>query len=76
MGVELRRGIAVYGTRGVMLELCSDELAASLGGIVAADPCLRVPLQLVQSSCYGGSMGFPHAIVSAYQSGERHRLRS
>lgn len=47
MGVELRRGIAVYGTRGVMLELCSNKLAAILGGIVAADTRLRVALQLL-----------------------------
>src|SRR5665213_4337067 len=44
MGMELGRGISVDRASGVMLELCNDELAGGLGGIVAADPRLRVPV--------------------------------
>ena len=46
MGVELGRGIAIDRTGGVVLELGRDELPGGLGGVVAADPRLGVPLQL------------------------------
>ncbi len=67
MGVELRRGVAVYRARRVVLELCSDEFAGGLGGIVAADPRLGVPLQFVQRGCDGGAVSLPHPIVAADQ---------
>ena len=40
VGVELRRGVAVDRTGGVMLELRGDKLPGSFGGMVAADPGL------------------------------------
>ena len=45
MGVELRRGVAVYGPGCVVLELGCGELAGGLGGVVPADPRLRVAFQ-------------------------------
>ena len=50
VGMELRRGVAVYRPGGVMLELRGDELPGGLGGMVAADAGLRVPLQLVRAT--------------------------
>ena len=48
MGVELRRGVAVNRSRGIVFELCSDELASGLGWVVAADSSLCVALKLLQ----------------------------
>jgi hypothetical protein len=42
--MKLRRGIAIDRAGGVMLELGSDELTRALGGMVATDPRLGIPL--------------------------------
>ena len=75
VGVELRRGIAIDGTRGVMLELRGDELAGGFGGMVAADPGLRVPLQFVQSDVDGLAVRLADPVIAADKSGQRNGLR-
>ncbi len=71
MGMELRSGIAVHRTGGVVLELSCDELPRSFGGIVAADPRLCVPLQFFQGGAYGGAVCLPHPLITADQRGKR-----
>ncbi len=75
MGMKLRCCIAIDRAGGVMLELGSDELACILGGMIAADPCLGIPLQLVQSSRDGGAVSLAHTVVASYKCGEGHGLR-
>ena len=70
VGVELRRGVAVHGAGGVMLELRSDELAGGFGGVVAADAGLRVPFQLAQSDVHRFPVRVPHPVIPTDQRGE------
>jgi hypothetical protein len=37
VGMKLRRGVAIDGSRCVVLEFCDDELAGGLGGLIAAE---------------------------------------
>ena len=75
MSVKLRRGIAIDGPRCVVLEFCGDELAGGLGGMIATDPRLRIPLQLAKSSrdCLAVCLADP--AVTADERGQRNRLR-
>jgi hypothetical protein len=72
--VELRRGVTVYGTGGVMLELCPYKLPGRLGGIVAADASLRVSLQFIQCDIDGLAVGFTNPVIASDKSGQRDRL--
>ncbi len=74
MGVELRRGVAIHRSRGVVFELRRDELTGGLGGMVAADPRLCVPLQLCKGSGDCGSVRFPHPLVPSNQGCQRDGL--
>src|ERR1700683_1718639 len=65
VGVKLGSGVAIDRAGGVMLELCRDEFAGRLGGGVASDPRLRVPLQLGESSGHCLPMGFSHSLIAA-----------
>src|SRR6185312_5437347 len=75
MRVELRRGVAVYGPRRVMLELSCCKLASCLGGIISADAGLRVPLPLLQCPIHGLAMRFTHAAIATDKGGQRDGLR-
>jgi hypothetical protein len=66
VGVKLGSGVAIDRASGVMLELCGDEFAGRLGGVVASDPRLRVPLQLGESSGHCLPMGFSHSLIAAH----------
>jgi hypothetical protein len=76
MGMELGCGVAINRAGGVMLELGDDELTGGFGGIVAADPCLRVSLQLREGDGHGLPMSLANTVISAYQSGQRDGLWS
>jgi len=65
VGVKLGSGVAIDRAGGVVLELCGDEFARGLGGVVAADPRLGVPLQLGDGGCHCVPMGFSHSLVPA-----------
>src|SRR5271163_4891722 len=75
MGMKLRRGVAIDGPRGVVLESCGDEFSGRLRGMDIADPRLRVSFKLLKCRAYTLPMGFPHPIVAAHESGKRYRLR-
>ncbi len=75
MGMKLRRGVAIDGPRCVVLEFCDDELAGGLGGMIAADPRLRVPLQLAESGRDRHAVSLADPAVAANKSGQRNRLR-
>ena len=75
MGMELRRGVAIDGPGGVMLELRGDKLPGGFGGMVAADAGLRVPLQFVQSDIDGLAVGLAHAVIAADKRGQRDGFR-
>ena len=47
VGVELRGGVTVNRAGCIVLEFCGDELARSLGSVVATDPGLGIALQFV-----------------------------
>ena len=72
--VELRRGVAVHRTGGVMLELGRDKLPGRLGGMIAADAGLRVPLQLIQGDIDGLAVRLAHAVIAADKRGQRDGL--
>ena len=72
--MKLRRGVAIDGARCVVLEFCGDELAGGFGGMVAADPRLRVPFQLAESGRDRHAVSLAHPAVAANKRGERNRL--
>ena len=74
MGVELRRGIAVDGSGGVMLE-GRGELSGQLRRLNVADPRLRVPIPLSKSDPNTIAVRLAYPVVSSDKSGQRHRLR-
>ena len=57
-----------------MLELCGDKFPGGLGGAVAADPCLGVPLQFREGGCHRLPVGLADPVIAAYQSSQRDRL--
>src|ERR1700691_1419955 len=76
MRVELRRGIAVNGPCGIMLELRGDELACSLGSMVSPDTGLGVALEFIKRYVYGLTVGLAHAIIATDQGGQGNGFRS
>ena len=72
--MELRRGIAIDRTGGVMLELGGNKLPSSFGGVVPADSSLSVSLQLGESGCDGFPVRLTHPVISTNKGGQRHRL--
>jgi hypothetical protein len=75
MGVELRRGVAVDGPSGVVLEGRGGELARRLRRLNVADPRLGVPLQFAKSYPNTIAVRLAHPVVSSDKSGQRHGLR-
>src|SRR4029077_9966664 len=75
MGMKLRRRVAIYGPRGIVLEGGGDELSGRLRGMHIADPRLRVPLKFSKCHSDALAMGFAHPVIAAHKRGERHRLR-
>jgi hypothetical protein len=59
-----------------MFELRGNESAGSLGGIVAADPRLRVPLQLRECDCHCLPVSRANTVVASDKCGQRNRLGS
>src|SRR5882762_7914717 len=76
MGMKLWRSIAIDGSGSVVFELRHGELASGFWRVIAADPRLRVPLQLVKSDAYALPMSFAHPIVAAHKRGQGDRFRS
>jgi len=70
MGVELRSGVAVHRAGGVVLELGRYEPPGPLGGVVAADPRLRVPLQLGERGGHRLPVSQAHTLIAANKCGE------
>ncbi len=70
VGVELRRGVAIHRSGGVVFEGCSNEPSCRLSGIVAADPRLGEPLQLGQCNAHGVAVGLSNSLIPAHQSGQ------
>ena len=73
--VKLRSGVAIDGPGCVVLEFCDDELAGGFGGPVAAEPRLRVPLKLTESSSDRHAVCLADPAVAANKGGQRNRLR-
>jgi len=76
MSVELRRGVAINGPRGVVLEGCGGELTGQLRRVHIAEAGLRVPLQLAQSDSHTLPVRFADPFIASHQGRERNRLRS
>ena len=57
-----------------MLELGGGELPGGFGGMIAADPGLRVPLQLVQGDIDRFTVCLAHPVITANKRGQRNRL--
>jgi hypothetical protein len=55
-----------------MFKLGGNELTRRLGGMVAADSCLGVLLQLRQRNGHGGAVGLADTVVTANQCRQRH----
>ncbi len=72
--IPLRRSVAVHRAGGVVLELCHDELAGSLGGIVAADSGWVYRSQFRESDSHGPPVGFADTIIAFHQSRQRNGL--
>src|SRR5581483_12491152 len=75
MRMKLRRGVAVYGTGGVMLELRRDKPPSRLGRMVAPDPGLRVFFQFIQGDVDGLAVCLTYAVIATYESCQRDGLR-
>src|SRR5271155_1481095 len=58
MGMKLRRGVAIDGPRGVVLESCGDEFSGRLRGMDIADSRLRVSFKFLKCRAYTLPMGF------------------
>jgi hypothetical protein len=67
MGMKLRCRVAIDGTRGIVLELSGGEFSCSLGGAVASDPRLGVPLKFRQGGCHRLPVGLADPVVATYQ---------
>ena len=76
MGVELRRGVAVYRPGGVVLEGRGDEFACRLRRVDVADPRLGVPSP-TRTGRHADAfpMRLSHTLIAADKGGERNRLR-
>src|SRR5581483_4507142 len=74
VGMELRSGVPVNGTCGVVLELRCNELAGRLCRTVPTHACLRVTFELIQGEIDGVPVGFAHSIIAPYKSCYRYRL--
>ena len=57
-----------------MLELGGDKRPGGLGGAVASDPGLSVPLQFSKGGCHRLAVGLADPVVAAYQRGQRNGL--
>ncbi len=76
VSMELGRGVAVHRAGGVMFKLRGDELAGGLGGVVAAETRLGVPLQLRKGDGHGLPVGLADTVIASDQSGQRYGFRS
>jgi hypothetical protein len=75
VGVKLRSRVPINRAGGVMLELRNNESACRLGGIVASDPRLRVPLQLRESNGHGFPVSRSNMVIASDKCGQRNRFR-
>ena len=73
--VELRRGVPVHRARAVMLEGRRHPAAGRLGGLVAADARLHIPLTFFERGGDAGAVGLAHPVVAADECREGHALR-
>ena len=73
--MKLWRSISIYGTSGVMLEGCCDELACCLRRMDIADSRLRVAFQFMQRNANTFTMRFTHTFITTNKGCERYRLR-
>jgi hypothetical protein len=76
VGVELRSGIAIHRTGGVMLELRGYEFSRGLRRMVPANAGHRVILQMLQSSPDTLPVRLADSVVAAHESSYRYRLGS
>ena len=76
MSMELRRGIAINGPCGIMLEFRGNKPACSLGSMVSPDTGLGVALEFIKGYIYGLTVGLAHTIIATDQSGQGNRFRS
>ena len=74
MCVELRRGVAVYRPRGIVLEGSCNEFACCLRRMNVADAGLRVLLQLGERHADALPVRLSYALIATDKSGERNRL--
>ncbi len=74
MGVELRRGVTIHRSRGIVLEGSRNEFAGRLRGVNIADAGLRVLLQLIECHADALTMRLSHALIAADKGGERNTL--
>lgn len=74
MGMKLWRSIAVHWPGGIVFKLRHSELARSFSRMIAADPRLRVPLQLVKSYADALPVRFADTFIAADKRGERDRF--
>jgi hypothetical protein len=74
MGMELRRGIAIDGAGGVVLELRGNELPGDFGRVVAADASLCIAFQLRQRTRDGLAVCLSYPFVPANKGGQRNGL--
>jgi hypothetical protein len=65
MGMELRRGVAVHRTGGVVLEGSRNEFAGCLGRVDVADAGLRVPFQRSQGDTHTLPMRLSDTLIAA-----------
>jgi hypothetical protein len=65
--MELRRGIAIDGSCGVMLELGGNELTRCLRWMIAANPRLSILLQLVQGDTHTLTMRLTNTVIATHE---------
>ena len=73
--MQMRRRIAIYRARGVVLKRGGDPLAGVLRGRVPAQPGLYVFLGFIERGANRRSVRLAHAFILADQSRQAHGLR-
>ncbi len=74
VSMKLRSSIAIHWTSGVMLEGSGDELARCLRRMDIADPCLCIPLQLLQRDANTFTVRLTNTIIATHKGCKRNRL--
>jgi len=76
MGVKLWSRVSIDRAGCVMLELCGNEFASGLGGIVAANARLRIPFQLRERDGHSLPVGRANTVIASDKCGQGNRLGS